>query len=318
MKKLSLILAIVILLLSTGCSDTKQTSVTFKSPEYISDYERAEFEKFNSPAEKNGLGGTLIYVDGVFETIFELENCFYGRLKSGVNKWCVLLSTTQETVLSQLSFLENKNIRIFGVYQGFAQNLDMPMLSCQKLTLSDTGESYSILEFMSSIAPVFDGAKTAAIESGKELNPKSEKAKSKESISGISAHKFISDFTSKSGINMELTMDTEHDDYIHYMYGNANDTKELGFDINEDKESKTITSISIVFLNQFIPEAYCTALKILDDSITSDEQAMNIYNKLVEEQKTDSSGFGFAKNNGYSHMINNPSSGGVWVTIRKQ
>lgn len=318
MKKLSLILAILILLLSTGCSNTKQTSIALKSPEYISDYEHADFSKFNSPAEENGLGGTAIYIDGVFESIFEVTDCFYGRLISGENKWCVFLSTIQETELSQLAFLENKNVRIFGVYHGFTDALDMPMVYCSKITLTDTGECYSILEFMSSFSQMFDASETSYIESGKELNPKLKKVKGKEGVFAISTHNFISDFTSKSGIKMELTLDTERDDYIHYMYGNADGTRELGFDINEDKESSFITSISIVFLNQFSPEAYCTALKILDNSITSDEQAMNIYDKLIEEQKNDSSGFGFTKNNGYSYMIHSSESGGIWITLRKQ
>ena len=37
--------------------------------EYIGGYEKAVHEKFDSPASENGLGGTLVYIEGTFDDI---------------------------------------------------------------------------------------------------------------------------------------------------------------------------------------------------------------------------------------------------------
>ena len=218
MKKIALFLVLILALCSAGCG---ANTTDFKTPDKISDYQYADFDKFNSPASENGLGGTQIYVDGKFETIFEIEDCFYGRLKSGNNKWCVFFSTSSETKLSQLSFLEGQNVRIFGVYQGFAENLDIPMLSCIKITLSDTGECYNNLEFYSSVSTIFETELSTAIEIGEELNPEDNNTKNNDSSHGITVSSFINKVEKRSDISLHCLDKTIVDDITAYIYTSA-------------------------------------------------------------------------------------------------
>lgn len=104
---------------------------------YIEEFENAsiEYEKFNSPAEENGLADTHIYVEG---TVLRQEVMENDDEKSSLvapeyrmltikqrdgNKW--LIGLPSET---KIKGIKNKYIRAFGMYQGFSDVKDMPAL----------------------------------------------------------------------------------------------------------------------------------------------------------------------------------------------
>ena len=67
-KFIALMLASCVL--AGGCGEKAQEKETDSEkeepePEMIDGFEKAEYEKFNSYAEENGLDGTNIYIDGV-------------------------------------------------------------------------------------------------------------------------------------------------------------------------------------------------------------------------------------------------------------
>lgn len=311
MKKIALFLVLILVLCSAGCG---ANTTDFKTPDKISDYQYADFDKFNSPASENGLGGTQIYVDGSFETIFEIEDCFYGRLKSGNNKWCVFFSTSSETDLSQLSFLEGQNVRIFGVYQGFAENLDMPMLSCIKITLSDTGECYNNLEFYSSVSTIFETEVSTAIESGEELNPEDNNTKNNDSSDGITVSSFINKVEKSSDISLHVLDKTIVDDITAYIY-TVND--DISIHIKENNKTNKITNVSMYFKIGINQNLYSNVVQSFDTSVSNEDEAVDILAEMYDSMK-DGISIGIYEKNGFIYLLNSLDDGTTCISISKE
>ena len=113
----------------------------------IGDYEKADFNKFNSTAEENGLGNTLIYLDGSFDSVDYLNGnlCYAFFTDRNKNKW--LLNFGANTVDIEHN-LANKNLRIFVLYTGFSELYDMPAIHLIRVTDPDTGFSYNYYDFL--------------------------------------------------------------------------------------------------------------------------------------------------------------------------
>lgn len=152
MKKILMMLVCCVVL--SGCGNTKsenRTNVEFQESqttanesessqneipddkgtksevEFIDDFEKANFEKFNSPASENGLGDTLIYIDGVpIEKIEDSESFCYIIQQSDGNKWFVLISNSSDDICEELL---NENIRLFGTYMGYSEVYKMPAMT---------------------------------------------------------------------------------------------------------------------------------------------------------------------------------------------
>lgn len=173
MKKLlsTMLIAVCVLLCSCGGMDAEKMQL--QSPEVIDGYKAAEHKIYNSPAEENGLGGTKLYIDGVFENISD-NPAIYALLNDGENKWVIRFASEPEIKLEALKGFEGQRVRVFGVYQGFSGKLKAPSAYCIKLTLTDTGESHHAMEFAEPVKPMFEAFEKTAIDSGKENNGQQE------------------------------------------------------------------------------------------------------------------------------------------------
>lgn len=123
-KKLIIIATFFLCCCLIGCGKKKET-------EYIDGFEVAEYDKFNSYASENGLGGTLICVKGkvlnqtkIEETDSEIPLLAIVIEQTDGNRWSV--SVTSETEIKEI---QNKNVRVFGTYQGFSDFVNLPGLS---------------------------------------------------------------------------------------------------------------------------------------------------------------------------------------------
>ncbi len=97
--------------------------------EMIDGFEKAEYEKFNSYAEENGLGGTLIYIEGrvVNQTKIgdsEPPSIFAVVEQKDGSRWSVGIASD-----SEIEGIKDKNIRVFGVYQGFSDVMNLPAMA---------------------------------------------------------------------------------------------------------------------------------------------------------------------------------------------
>lgn len=114
--------------LSAGRTDESANEA--KEPEYIDGFEVAEYEKFNSYASENGLGDTLIYIEGKVLNQTKLgDDSEFPELglvveqKDG-NRWCVSVISD-----SEIEGITDENVKIFGTYLGFSDVMNLPGLA---------------------------------------------------------------------------------------------------------------------------------------------------------------------------------------------
>lgn len=97
----------------------------------IDGFQEPDYEKFNSYASENGLDGTLIYIEGKILSQTQLGRSLDGMPTLALvieqedgNKWCA--GVTSE---SEIEEIKDKNVRIFGTYQGFSDKMKLPGMS---------------------------------------------------------------------------------------------------------------------------------------------------------------------------------------------
>lgn len=122
-KMLTIILSVIMCFCVVACGN-KENSYT----EEIDGFENASinYEKFNSYASDNGLGDSLIFIEGkvLNQTRFEDEDLPTLALiieQESRNRWCVQVVSDNE-----IEGIDNKNVRIFGTYMGFSDVMNLP------------------------------------------------------------------------------------------------------------------------------------------------------------------------------------------------
>lgn len=99
-----------------------------KETEYIDGFEVADYDKFNSYASENGLGGTLICIEGkvLNQTKHDSEPPVVNIIieQEDGNRWCVGILSD-----SEIEKIEDKNIRAYGTYQGFSDVFNVPAMA---------------------------------------------------------------------------------------------------------------------------------------------------------------------------------------------
>lgn len=144
MKKI-LLLSFIFLysLCFTGCSDTEVSSQIspVESSEIVqseinktqfdsendNEYVYADFEKYNSPAEENGLGGKKIYFDAIAVSIDEnIDDIYILDVENNDgNKW-VCSTRKNDRLKSELNAVIGKEIQVYGEYLGFSEKKKCP------------------------------------------------------------------------------------------------------------------------------------------------------------------------------------------------
>lgn len=108
-------------------------------------YTLAEFSKYNSPASQNGLGDTPIYINCSITKTEVMKAGDYqmilGYLKddSG-NQWLAMLNATVFDSESTFKNLVGKNLVFCGVYSGYSDAKNMPVIELAQLRVNDTGD----------------------------------------------------------------------------------------------------------------------------------------------------------------------------------
>lgn len=108
-------------------------------------YEKAEFQKFNSYASENGLGGTKIYLYGRMDGIEVIgdgkESTVVGTLTDEEgHKWIVHLNLAMMVSDAEYDRIIGKSIVLCGVYEGYSSVRQMPALTMTELCVLDTGD----------------------------------------------------------------------------------------------------------------------------------------------------------------------------------
>lgn len=118
------------------------TTLVAEDVESIDGFERANFDKFNSYASKNGLKDTKVFIDGVVEEKIVAGDTVAFSLKDGQNFWVIVAGELPDYDEQNVDKIVGKNVRIYGYYNGYSKTVDMPAVHCDiedaRIVLSDT------------------------------------------------------------------------------------------------------------------------------------------------------------------------------------
>ena len=148
------VLALSVCLMVAGCGRDGRDAFGEETPagtveksEMINGFEAAVYEKFNSPAEENGLEGTDIYVEGTVETKVTSKKVLAFTLKQNDgNYWIVSVTDRPKKDKKIVDDIIDKEVRVFGRYAGYSEAYKMPGLALEgeggKITAKNEGQGY--------------------------------------------------------------------------------------------------------------------------------------------------------------------------------
>ena len=143
MKKILLICLVLVLLCCTGCGDptdinNKMENSTNTTKNMINGYKHANFDVYNSPAEENGLGGDVVYIEGYVESVRDDDsnNLIIVVTTNEGDSYGSWLTTFDNGVYSKELYdsLIGKEVICYGEYLGFSEKMNMPAIKLDKIT----------------------------------------------------------------------------------------------------------------------------------------------------------------------------------------
>lgn len=140
MKRLISIFLMVIVAFSIfGCSKSEKNNLEQETTEaYKRDgYEYADFERFNSYAEDNGLSETKIFIKGTVKSVANFESyCVLSVISDDNGRWaCSYINLECTDKIKEI--FDEKEIICFGEYRGYSDVFLMPSLVIDKIELND-------------------------------------------------------------------------------------------------------------------------------------------------------------------------------------
>ncbi len=141
----------IVLIFLCSCNKSESTKLYDVPAGYGNDYEIAEFERFNSYASENGLGGTKILLEGKLEDLFlddlglaDKTKIIGAYLVSGKDeKWVVLLDHTPYREMSDYEDLEGHIVTLRGHYSGYSDLFSMPVIYVDSGYDRNTGDFFT-------------------------------------------------------------------------------------------------------------------------------------------------------------------------------
>ena len=129
-----------------GIEEPSSAEISMIPSDFIAGYEKAVFEKYNSFASENGLGGSKIYFLCTLDKVEILKadgtTSLIGYVTDDTdNKWLVHLHVYP--IVSKTSFdsYVGKEVAIRGVYEGYSGVKEMPAIVLDELIVLETGEN---------------------------------------------------------------------------------------------------------------------------------------------------------------------------------
>lgn len=158
---------------------TKSEDLIDSDQSEIDGFEKAEYEKFNSYAKDNGLGGTLIYFDGIAGNVKYASsdlsvpggNSYYlSVFQLDGKEWLVWFPEEPITDKEELDSLLGKSVRVYGAYTGLSNEYQKPSVeiledNCRIEDLKK-GKDYEASDFSNDV----DTLITWCDENGSEMS----------------------------------------------------------------------------------------------------------------------------------------------------
>lgn len=141
MKKLMCWMLVVLMLLCCGSAGAEDFS------EFTNGFEKGEFEKYNSNASDNGLGGTPIFITGMLtmtkiQETSEGYDLILGYIQDDANNtWLLLMHAVPFVPENVYSLYEGKNVIVRGYYQGYSGTEQLPAIMMEQMMNAESGET---------------------------------------------------------------------------------------------------------------------------------------------------------------------------------
>lgn len=159
-----------------------------QEPEFIGAFEKAEYNKYNSYASENGLGNTLIYVEGIIlnKTIIGDNMMEFTLEQTDGNRWTIGMPINSEDEKNIEGIIE-QNVRAFGTYTGYSDVFNLPAMMLvvedfenmdkARIEIEENGEYVTVWRFSD-----FAEEEIKKQEENKETDESSGEEQSQESI----------------------------------------------------------------------------------------------------------------------------------------
>ena len=110
-------------------------------------FEKAVYEKYDSFADENGLGGTLIFIEGKISEIYSNEEAFVVSTDEG--DWTVSYALGGNSFETKLQEVKGCSIKVYGVYVGKSEKLKLPVMAItdEKAKIVDAESETLLLDF---------------------------------------------------------------------------------------------------------------------------------------------------------------------------
>ena len=117
-------------------------------PDEIDGYARGDYDKYNSPAEENGLGDTKVYVDGMITDVYKSSDMLFGTLKAESGEWTIGFSYYEWAKESEYSNkYEGKQCRIMGKYLGYSEKFKKPILMIERIIIDGKTDEINEVDY---------------------------------------------------------------------------------------------------------------------------------------------------------------------------
>lgn len=135
------------------CGETEGELLLYDTPAGLTDgYEFGEFDTYNSPASENGLGGTMIWFNGTYESVSTLDlpevqsglQMYLSLVKDeGGNVWLAELDLNEFAPIENYTDLKNRQLCFLGRYEGYSEVYEAPAVVVEKIFDKTTGNIIS-------------------------------------------------------------------------------------------------------------------------------------------------------------------------------
>ena len=129
------------------CGETEGDPLYYETPSGFTDgAEFADFDKFNSPASENGLGGTLVWVIGSYNDIFTIDAdgistyCAFFTDEDG-NRWLLILDMDYFTTVDKYEAMIGHSICVVAQYEGYSGTYNTPDIYAKQIFDRSTGSN---------------------------------------------------------------------------------------------------------------------------------------------------------------------------------
>lgn len=157
MKKFVFCILMCLMLIGCGNNDTQNSSpigdeesITVEESsdtnESITGFEKADFDKYNSYASENGLGGKKIYIEGIVDEKVIIDDTIAFVLKqNSEDKWIITVGLFPIWSDEKIDEIMGKKIRVFGEYVGYSDKVKMPNIELFSENITDTTNHIEII-----------------------------------------------------------------------------------------------------------------------------------------------------------------------------